>query len=166
MSAEHGGEIDARHQWRAEAEKVLAHGCQVRPDCRWCKEAQRIITLLDALDACTCGTGRVTSPAPTQGGRPVSAPLTQEEREVIRAGLPHMACPKPGELGACGCPDVYEAAERIIADREQAARVELWTALRDEIAATSVYLPTMVGLLRAAEVIGVPDADPEGGEPS
>jgi len=50
--------------------------------------------------------------------------LTGAERDLIRQGVAHMACPKPGELGACGCPDVYEAVERILADRERRARVE------------------------------------------
>lgn len=40
--------------------------------------------------------------------------LTAAERKAIREGLPHMACPKPGEVGACGCPDVYETVEAII----------------------------------------------------
>ena len=54
--------------------------------------------------------------------------LTDAERKAIREGLPHMACPKPGELGACGCPDVYEAVETIVAARVRAAKVE---ALRE-----------------------------------
>lgn len=36
--------------WQADAEKVLSHGCQVGSDCRWCKEARRIVALVDALD--------------------------------------------------------------------------------------------------------------------
>lgn len=31
--------------WQADAEKVLSHGCQVGSDCRWCKEARRIVAL-------------------------------------------------------------------------------------------------------------------------
>ena len=68
--------------------------------------------------------------------KPEQVRLTLAERDAIRDGLPHMACPKPGEVGACNCLDVYEAVERIIAARVAVAKVEALRNARGDVCAS------------------------------